>query len=229
LPQVAAIGRAHGIPIIVDAAATLPPRSNLKRFIAEGADLVTYSGGKAIKGPQASGVLAGRRDLIASVALQHQDMDVRAETWVKRGLLGERAVAGIPHQGFGRAMKVGREEAVGLIVALQRFAAGSDEADAAIWNEQLNLIESALEGIPNIVVERKQGARQPIPMLDITIDERALGRTAYHVLNDLIEGDPAIAVAESRAEFGVITVNPHSLCDAEFPIVAKRLREVLAT
>jgi L-seryl-tRNA(Ser) seleniumtransferase len=229
LPQVAAIGRAHGIPVIVDAAATLPPRSNLKRFIAEGADLVTYSGGKAIKGPQASGVLAGRRDLIASVALQHQDMDVRAETWVKRGLLGERAVAGIPHQGFGRAMKVGREEAVGLIVALQRFAAGSDEADAAIWNEQLNLIESALEGISNITVERKMGAKQPIPMLDITINEHALGRTAYHVLNELIEGDPAIAVAESRAEFGVITINPHSLCDAEIPIVAKRLREVLTT
>ena len=73
------------------------------------------------------------------------------------------------------------------------------------------------------------GAKQPIPMLDITIDEHALGRTAYHVLNDLIEGDPAIAVAESRAEYGVITVNPHSLCDAEIPIVAKRLREVLTT
>ena len=174
-------------------------------------------------------LLAGRRDLIASVALQHQDMDVRAETWAKRGLLGERAVAGIPHQGFGRAMKVGREEAVGLIVALQRFAAGSDEVDAAVWNEQLSLIESALEGIPNITVERKTGGKQPIPMLDITIDEHALGRTAYHVLNDLIEGHPSIAVAESRAEFGVITVNPHSLCDAEIPIVAKRLRDVLTS
>lgn len=228
LPEVAAIGRKHGIPVIVDAAATLPPRSNLKRFIAEGADLVTYSGGKAIKGPQASGVLAGRRDLIASVALQHQDMDVRAETWAKRGLLGERAVAGIPHQGFGRAMKVGREEAVGLITALKRFAAGSDEADAARWSVQLDQIESALDGIPAIHAERKMGAKQPIPMLDITIDEEALGRSAYQVLNELIEGDPAIAIAESRAEFGVITVNPHSLCDDEIPIVARRLREVLA-
>ena len=65
-------------------------------------------------------------------------------------------------------------------------------------------------------------------MLDITIDEQALGRSAYQVLNELIEGDPAIAIAESRAEFGVITVNPHSLCDDEIPVVARRLREVLA-
>ena len=80
-----------GVPVIVDAAAELPPRANLRRFIAEGADLVVFSGGKAIGGPQASGILAGRADLIASVAFQHQDMDVRAETWSKRPLLDRRS------------------------------------------------------------------------------------------------------------------------------------------
>lgn len=228
LPDVAEIGRKYGIPVIVDAAATLPPRSNLRRFISEGADLVTYSGGKAIRGPQASGVLAGRRDLIASVALQHQDMDVRAETWAKRALLGQKLVAGIPHQGFGRAMKVGREEIAGLIVALTRFANGSDEADAAHWHRQLDEIESALQGIPHLQISRSGSARQPIPILSITLDEQALNRTAYDILNRLLEGEPAIALAESRAEFGVLMVNPHSLADAEVPVVARRLREELS-
>ena len=85
--------------MIVDAAAELPPRANLRRFIAEGADLVVFSGGKAIGGPQASGILAGRADLIASVALQHQDMDVRPETWSWRPLLEAGHLAGVPHQG----------------------------------------------------------------------------------------------------------------------------------
>jgi L-seryl-tRNA(Ser) seleniumtransferase len=104
LPVVAEIAHAKGVPVIVDAAAELPPRSNLRRFISEGADLVTFSGGKAIGGPQSSGILAGRADLIASVALQHQDMDVREETWNRRDLLAAGSLSGIPHQGFGRAM-----------------------------------------------------------------------------------------------------------------------------
>jgi D-glucosaminate-6-phosphate ammonia-lyase len=80
LPTVAAVCRANGIPLIVDAAAQLPPKENLKRFIAMGADLVAFSGGKALGGPQASGILAGRRDLVASALLQQLDMDVSPET-----------------------------------------------------------------------------------------------------------------------------------------------------
>src|SRR5215211_1714990 len=120
LPAVCQIAHEQGIPVIVDAAAELPPRANLRRFITEGADLVVFSGGKAIGGPQASGILAGRADLIASVALQHQDMDVRPETWSWRPLLDSGRLVGVPHQGFGRSMKVGREEIVGLITALRR-------------------------------------------------------------------------------------------------------------
>src|SRR5882724_11026916 len=81
LPEVVAVAHAAGVPVLVDAAAQLPPQDNLRRFIAEGADLVAFSGGKAIGGPQASGFLAGRADLIRSVALQHQDMDVHPRTW----------------------------------------------------------------------------------------------------------------------------------------------------
>ena len=127
LKEVAQIAHAKGVPVIVDAAAELPPRSNLQKFIADGADLVAFSGGKAIGGPQSSGVLAGRADLIDSVALQQQDMDVRAETWSKRHFIDEGRVRGVPTQGFGRALKVGREEIVGLLTALKTFADGKDE------------------------------------------------------------------------------------------------------
>jgi L-seryl-tRNA(Ser) seleniumtransferase len=227
LMEVAEIAHARGVPVIVDAAATLPPRSNLRRFISEGADLVTYSGGKAIRGPQASGILAGRADLIASVALQHQDMDVRMATWGKRELFQQGIVAGIPHQGFGRAMKVGREEVVGLITALQRFVAGSDEADTARWSAQLNDIELGLVDLPHVTLTRTFSNGGVIPLLRITIDEQRFGKTAYQVLNELLDGSPSIAVAETHAEYGTITVNPHALNDAEIPVITERLRAVL--
>jgi L-seryl-tRNA(Ser) seleniumtransferase len=227
LPEVAEIAHARGVPVIVDAAASLPPRSNLRRFISEGADLVTYSGGKAIRGPQASGILAGRADLIASVALQHQDMDVRMATWGKRDLYRRGLVAGIPHQGFGRAMKVGREEVVGLITALKRFVAGSDEADTARWSAQLDEIEQELGELPHATVSRVFSNNGVIPLLRITIDETRFGKTAYEVLNELLEGTPSIALAETHAEFGVITVNPHALDESEIPVVTDRLRAVL--
>jgi L-seryl-tRNA(Ser) seleniumtransferase len=227
LPEVAEVAHARGIPVIVDAAAELPPRSNLRRFIAEGADLVTFSGGKAIGGPQASGILAGRRDLIASVALQHQDMDVRLPTWSSRRLLSTGSLRGIPHQGFGRAMKVGREEIVGLITALRRYVAGDDAADAARWNQRLEAIAARLGDLPGLTITRQAGKRQLIPQLWLELDEDVLGFTAYDAVNALLDGEPAIAVSQNRAEFGTVIVNPHSLDDSEVEIVADRLCQVL--
>lgn len=227
LPEVAAIAHARGVPVIVDASAELPPRANLRRFVADGADLVTFSGGKAICGPQASGVLAGRRDLILSVALQHQDMDVRAETWSRRALLADGTLAGIPHQGVGRSMKVGREEIAGLVVALRRFAAGDDAADAARWERQIAAIAARLEGLPGIAVQRRLGKRQPIPQLWLDLDADALGFGAYDAVNALLAGEPAVAVGEGRAEHGTLIVNPHALADDEVEVVAARLRDVL--
>lgn len=227
LPEVATIAHARGVPVIVDAAAALPPRANLRRFIAEGADLVTFSGGKAIGGPQASGILAGRRDLIASVALQHQDMDVRAATWSKRGLISSQSLRGVPHQGFGRAMKVGREEIVGLLVALKRYASGSDEVDLICWNGLLDIIEGRLGEIPDVSIYRRMGARQPLPQLWLELDEAALDKTAYDAVNALLAGDPPIVVGESQAEFGTLIVYPNGVTEEEAVILGDRLREVL--
>lgn len=228
LPEVAEIAHAHGLPVIVDASASLPPRANLRRFVAEGGDLVAFSGGKAIGGPQASGVLVGRADLIASVALQHQDMDVRLPTWSQRGRAATGEVRGIPHQGLGRGMKTGREEIAGLITALRWYAAGSDEDDARRWGAMLDGIAARLDGIPGIALSRHQSPKQPVPQLWIEFDPTRLGFRAYDAVNALLDGDPAVAVAESRAEFEMLIVNPMVLDEAEAEIVGARLAAVLA-
>lgn len=227
LREVCAIAHERGVPVIVDAAAELPPRSNLRRFIAEGADLVVFSGGKAIGGPQASGILAGRADLIASVSLQHQDMDVRDATWSQRGLLASGVLRGIPHQGFGRSMKVGREEIVGLLVALQRFAAGSDEADLERMQRLLDPIEAALEDVPGVSVVRHVPNDKPVPILHVTICGDDAGDRAYAAVNRLLDGEPSVAVAQSYAEFGQLAVIPQGVTPGEAESIATRLRQEL--
>lgn len=123
LSRVCEIAHRHRLPVIVDAAAELPPADNLRLFVAEGADIVAFSGGKALRGPQASGILAGRRELIASVRLQALDMDVDSVEW--------RAREGTepPHHGLGRAMKVGKEEIVGVVAALRDFQERDHDAE----------------------------------------------------------------------------------------------------
>lgn len=228
LPEVVEIAHARNVPVIVDAAAELPPRANLRRFIAEGADLVTFSGGKAIGGPQASGILAGRADLIASVALQHQDMDVRAATWSRRPWLADGRLGGVPHQGFGRSMKIGREEIVGLVVALQRYVAGDDAVDAERWRARLAIVAEMLAGLRGVTVVHRFVPERPVPRLGLQLDETALDLTAYDVVNRLLDGAPAIAVGEGQAELGTIIVDAQGLTDDEAAIVARRLHAVLA-
>src|SRR5439155_5505345 len=112
-PEVTEVAHRHGLPVLVDAAAVLPPLERLRRFVADGADLVAVSGGKALRGPQSTGILCGRRELIAAAALQQLDMDVAPETWNPPPFLvpGDR-LSGIPHHGIGRGFKAGKEEIV---------------------------------------------------------------------------------------------------------------------
>jgi L-seryl-tRNA(Ser) seleniumtransferase len=222
LPEMAEVAHRHGLPVIVDASAALPPRSNLRRFIAEGADLVVFSGGKAIGGPQASGILAGRADLVASVALQQLDLDVRLPTWTRRDQVEAGELHGIPHHGIGRSMKVGREEIAGLVVALRRYVEGDDAADLARWEAMLEAIAAPLRDVAGLRIRCEVGMRQPVPLLAIDLDPDVVGFTAYEALNRLMEGNPAVALAESRAEFDTLIVNPVALGD-DVGIVRDRL------
>lgn len=120
LADVVAVAHEHNVPVLVDAAAELPPAANLETFVEAGADLVVFSGGKAIRGPQSTGILAGRSDLISSAALQHLDMHIAEELWEPpEELIDRDRFDGVPRQGIGRPLKVGKEELVGLVRALE--------------------------------------------------------------------------------------------------------------
>lgn len=230
LPEVVAIARRHGLPVIVDAAAALPPPENLRHFIAVGADLVAFSGGKAIGGPQASGLLVGRGDLIESVALQHQDMDVYPATWTWRDrYLATGRLPGPPHHGIGRPMKVGKEEIVGLMVALRRFLARDFAAERQQQVRQLTTIVEALAGLPGVAAGRLDDARapRPYPLAVIHLDEAVLGRPVEAVINELMDSDPPIAVSQGFLHERALGLNPAVLQPGEETIVAARLRDVL--
>jgi D-glucosaminate-6-phosphate ammonia-lyase len=231
LEDVVSVAHSHELPVIVDAAASLPPVENLRRFIAAGADLVTYSGGKAIGGPQASGILVGRSDLISSVALQHQDMDVYPETWTWRDRYITNAVLpGPPHHGLGRSMKVGKEEIVGLVTALERFVNRDHDAERRDQEKSLMAILSGVEGLPG--VEGKILSLEESPRAYATavvyLDEDILGRSVADVVNALIEGDPPVAVSQNFMDQSGLGIVATTLREGDEKLVTDRLREVLA-
>jgi D-glucosaminate-6-phosphate ammonia-lyase len=231
LSEMAEIAHRHELPLIVDAAASLPPRENLQRFIAEGADLVTFSGGKMVGGPQASGILIGRTDLIESVALQHQDMDVYPKTWPWRErYLASGRLPGPPHHGIGRPMKVGKEEIVGLVVALRRFMTRDLEAERRDQQAQLEQIVEALTGLPGVSASLLDDAAapRPYPTAIVRLDERILERSTESVVNQLAEEDPPIAVSQNFLDQHALGLVATTLRPGEAEVVAARLKDVLS-
>jgi len=206
IETVLAICSARGVPVIVDAAAQLPPVENLWRFTQLGAACAIFSGGKDLSGPQSSGLIVGRKDLIEAI----------------------RPI-GSPNQGFARPMKVGKEEMVGLLAAVERYLkldhAARLERDERIVAEWINLL-GELEGV-RAARSFPNEAGQPHPRCKLTLDSSArLGTQA--LIAALWDGDPAIAV--NADEDGVsLYLNPMTLNDDEAHIVAERLRVLLDT
>jgi uncharacterized pyridoxal phosphate-dependent enzyme len=202
LPTVAAIAHRHGLPVIVDAAAELPPAENLRRFVDEGGDLVVFSGGKGLRGPQCSGLILGRRDLIAACAANAS-----------------------PRHAIGRPMKVGKEEMVGLLVALERYLADPPEARQKRWEAQVRQAVAALQDLPGLIPERV------FPMPTGKLIPRALVRvtaacplTADAIIAALADGDPVIAVRPDPAGF---IIDPQTLCDGEVNVICARIHAIL--
>ncbi len=229
LSEVTGVAKRHTLPVIVDAAAQLPPVGNLRRFITEGADLVAFSGGKAIRGPQSTGILCGRRHLIAAAALQQLDMDVTPETWEPPELLiPRRALHGIPHHGLGRGFKVGKEEIVGLLVALERFVKMDAKSELAAREAQLVAIAEGLSDLPHIRVRLVSASETGrFPLLELLLEEAALGRTASAISLELQHGEPPVHLNERRATEGILTINPAGLREGDGQIVVARVREEL--
>ena len=207
LPAVLEVLHAHQLPVIVDAAAQLPPRANLRRFIAAGADLVVFSGGKAIGGPQASGILAGRRDLVGSALLQMMDMDVSPKSWSPSSLIDRAALRGIPHHGIGRGFKVGKEEIAGLLCALERFDSRDEVAAGLALTQRLQAIADGLQVEAGIVARLVPASdSNPTPMLELDA-----GPNAQALVERLLQGTPPVHVGERLVSTGILSINPQTL------------------
>jgi D-glucosaminate-6-phosphate ammonia-lyase len=229
LPELVEIGRKHGVPVIVDAAAALPPKSNLRHFIEQGADLVTFSGGKAIGGPQASGLLVGRADLIESVALQHQDMDVYPQTWTHRDTyLQSERLPGPPHHGLGRPMKVGKEEVAGLVVALRNYLDSDENEEFQRQRNALLTISDYLSGTDaDVSLKEPQQSGRGFPSLEIfpRVTSGSPREAAAAVINRLVDGEPRVAVSQGLMNQGGISVIASALKTSDAHQAGKRIAE----
>jgi len=211
LTEVIRIAKKHEVPTIVDASAELPPPENLRKFVAMGADLVTFSGGKAIGGPNATGILCGRRDLIEAAFLN---------SYIAFEAMGYRNI--------GRAMKVGRESIIGLLIALQKYVKRDHETEFKSWNAKVNYIIEELKDQPHVKAKRIIGNSSTlrIPYAQLTVNEKALGTTVKDIVDALKKGEPSIWVSYDKDK---ILINSSNLVENEEKIVAKRIKEILNT
>lgn len=202
LDETVAIAHARGVPVIVDAAAQLPPVSNLWNYtVGHGADLVTFSGGKALAGPQASGLLLGRADLVEAARLN-----------------------AAPFQRLARPMKVGKEEICGLIAALELYVGRDHDADARSWNTTVNQWLDEFRDQPGISVRREETneAGQPVPRLGLVFADQL---RAERVVATLWDGRPRVAVYRVHE---TIFLSPDTLLPGESDVVVERVRDALA-
>jgi D-glucosaminate-6-phosphate ammonia-lyase len=208
LEQVVAIAHKRGVPVIVDAASMLPPRENLLKFLRQGADLVSYSGGKGIRGPQSTGILAGRRDLIKAVAMNAS-----------------------PNQALGRAAKTSKEEICGLVVALECFLAEDEKAEMKRYHDVCTTIVERLADIPGIrAVVEQDAVNRVLPHAVVYFTPEWVGPSGHAVQVALAQGEPHIYVQQGAHQggyFDEVAVDPFNLLPGEEGIVAARLREEL--
>lgn len=237
LEEVISIGKEYNIPIIIDAANQIPPVENLRKFISMGVDLVTISGGKGIRGPQASGLLFGKRDLIAAAALNYFTPGFGAgyvtyEKWEPPpSLVPKEKLRAVPYHPTGRGMKVSKEAVVGLLTALQILT--NEERNAREMQKLGLLLEpivERLQGVPGVEIQRDEKPPRGFPVLNVKIDQSKVGRSATEIVQLLGEGDPPIYFFARRVEVtGEFTIISSSLNEEQANIVADRLHAALTS
>jgi len=202
--QVVEIADRHDVPVLVDNSNNLPPKRHLWRYIDAGAALVTFSGGKGLRGPQGSGILAGRADLIEAAMMQST-----------------------PTQGIGRVTKVSKEEVVGLVTALEMFATEDEEALISDQRQHAERLFGQIDGaIPAEVTLQDPdhaGRLYPTVLVDIPAES---GKTADDVLAELESGEPSIA-AMTGSDPQVVRLDVRLCEEWEIDEVARRLTEIL--
>lgn len=205
LHGVVELAHEHGVPVIVDAAAQLPPKSNLTDLATSvGVDLVVFSGGKGLFGPQSSGLILGRADLVEAARRNSN-----------------------PHSGVGRAHKVGKEEIVGLLRAVELFMEADESATVAEWDRRCQLIGAVADDVNGVTArytaayENRFPPASPLVHLDIGAEA---AKTARQTVSELEAGRPSILASASDT---TVTVGPQTLQAGEAEVIAQRLRDIL--
>ena len=200
LAEMAEIGRSRSIPLVVDAAAERPDRPN--RYLAGGADAVIYSGGKCLRGPQNTGLVLGRRDLLEAAYLH-----------------------GNPHIGLARPMKVSKESLMGLLAALSMWYQRDHKHEWTLWEGMLRAIASRISSVPGIRTEIRLPERPSnvAPVLSIQWERRLVPVSNREVKKKLAEGEPGIEMPLSGHGLSVM---PYMMEAGEERIVGRKLREI---
>lgn len=204
LEHVVAAARPAGVPVIVDAAAELPTRPNA--YLTRGADLVAYSGGKTLRGPQCAGLLLGRKDLVWAAFMN-----------------------GSPHHAFARMMKVGKEEIVGMLAAVEVFASRGFDADFKQWKSWLQEMSDLVMRVPGVTtrMQEPEGA-SPYPTMVVEWDPQRIGITAGEVYGKLMAGEPRI-VSHAAGDGSSFRVRPPSIREGDQLLAGRRIADVLRT
>jgi uncharacterized pyridoxal phosphate-dependent enzyme len=204
LAEVVDIAHDCGVPVLVDASNTLPPAEHLHYFVDLGVDLVAYSGGKGLRGPQGSGFLTGRSDLIRAARLQSS-----------------------PNDGVGRSLKVSKEEIIGLVTAIEIWSQRDHSRDLEVAKRRTNYVVRELADVSGARVECRfpDHIGRPYPTVFIYLDSER-ERTARQVIDALLAGDPPIATMDYSDPY-VVRVDVRILEDQVVEQVTRRLGEVL--
>lgn len=204
------MAKPKGVPVIVDAAAEhlTIPSIHLKR----GADMVAYSGGKCIRGPQCAGLLLGSKTLLQAA-------------WLNSA----------PHHAFGRSLKVGKEEIMGMLAAVEMWVKRDHEAEWKQWESWLNTISRSVSRVQGVTTEVMQprGLSNRAPQLRIRWDAQQLGITGQEVFDTLYEGNPRIILAGSSGDRlsnmpSSVTIMPYMMMPGDEKIAAEKLHAVLS-
>lgn len=213
LREIASLARPRGVPILADAAAE--ELYNPNPHLEQGADLVAYSGGKCLRGPQCAGLLIGREDLVRAA-------------WL----------VSAPHHGFGRGFKVGREEVMGMLAAVETWFERDHEQELATWNSWLDRIENRIRRIRGVNITRRReptGRGNRFPGMTVEWDMERIALTGHEMEQVLWDNNPRIAVSGAGSflpfppnESPRISINPSQMEEWEVQIVADKLYEVLS-
>lgn len=195
LENVIEIAHRHHVPVIVDAAA----ETDLTHYVASGADLVVFSGHKAIGGPT-SGVIVGKEKLVR--ACQMQD------------------------KGLARMMKVGKENIVGFCFALEKYLATDEHQRTASLEKLVERLKEALDGLNGISTRISWDATRPIPRLQMIV-EKGSPSTPGQLIAKLEAGNPSIRTRNHLMDEGIIQFDPREMKEDAIPVIKERLKKLL--